>query len=194
MNFNLPYMKIGKVPEPIVEQADDLIKNFEKNNSYNFKLKDWLRLDSYHNPLNFKLADLVGQELIDIVTSHFPDHTLYGWSVSHLPAKGQIIDHADRMMFHRFAQRIIVLTSKAKDVLNWHWASDRETKRYYIFETGNIYRLNTAVTHGVKSFSDEDRRGVYLDIMPTRLYEKFHNHPDILKVILTNATGEKYVL
>lgn len=194
MNFNLPYMKIGTVPMTVVQQADDLIKNFESNNRYNFELKNWLRLDSYNNPENFQLVDLVGADLVNTVLDYFPDHVLFGWSVSHLPAKSDIIDHTDRMMFHRFAKRIIVITSENQDVLNWHWSSDRKTKRPYVFERANIYRLNTAVTHGVRNFDNIDRRGVYFDIMPTRLYERFHSHPDILKVILTNATGEKYVL
>lgn len=194
MNFGLPYAKIGTVPVPMLEQADDLIKNFESKNNYNFKLNEWLRIDSYNNPENFQLQDLIGSDLQNYVHKFFPDHTLYGWSVSHLPAKSDIVDHADRMLFHRFAKRIIVITSNNKDVLNWHWASDKKTTRPYIFEYGNIYRLNTSVTHGVKNFSAQNRRGVYFDMMPTRLYEKFKNHSDILKVILTNATGEKYVL
>ena len=194
MNFGLPYAKIGTVPVPMLEHADDLIKNFESNHAYNFKLNEWLRIDSYKNPENFQLQDLIGPNLQNYVQQFFPDHTLYGWSVSHLPAKSDIVDHADRMLFHRFAKRIIVITSNNKDVLNWHWATDKKTKRPYIFEYGNIYRLNTSVTHGVKNFSAQDRRGVYFDMMPTRLYEKFKNHSDILKVILTNATGEKYVL
>lgn len=194
MNFGLPYIKIGTVPNIVLEQADELIKHFESNHEYNFKLKDWFRIDSYNNPNNFQLQDLIGPDLQNHVMTFFPEHTLYGWSISHLPAKKDIIDHADRMLFHRFAKRIIVITSQNKDVLNWHWAKDKQTKRPYLFDYGNIYRLNTAVTHGVHNYSDQDRRGVYFDMMPTRLYEKFKNHHDILKVILTNATGEKYVL
>jgi hypothetical protein len=194
MNFSLPYFKVGPVPITMLEQTDELIKSFETNHEYNFKLKDWLRIDSYNNPNNFQLTDLIGHDLQNHVMKFFPDHKLFGWSISHLPAKKDIIDHADRMLFHRFAKRIIVITSKNKDVLNWHWAADKKTKRPYIFDYGNIYRLNTAVTHGVHNYSNEDRRGVYFDMMPTRLYEKFKNHNDLLKVILTNATGEKYVL
>ena len=194
MNFSLPYFKVGSVPILMLEQADELIKNFENDHKYNFKLKDWLRIDSYNNPNNFQLTDLIGPDLQNHVNMFFPEHTLFGWSISHLPAKKDIIDHADRMLFHRFAKRIIVITSQNKDVLNWHWAKDKQTKRPYVFDYGNIYRLNTAVTHGVHNYSNEDRRGVYFDMMPTRLYEKFKNHNDMLRVILTNATGEKYVL
>ena len=194
MNFDLPYFKVGSVPVTMLEQADALIKNFENNHEYNFKFGDWRRIDSYNNPGNFQLSDLIGPDLQSHMQLFFPNHVLFGWSLSHLPAKTGIIDHADRMLFHRFAKRIIVITSQNKDVLNWHWAKDKLTKRPYVLDSGHIYRLNTAVTHGVHNHSNEDRRGVYFDMMPTRLYEKFKNHNDIMTAILTNATGEKYVL
>jgi ribonucleotide reductase alpha subunit len=94
MNFGLPYFKVGPIPITMLEQTDELIKSFETNNEYNFKLNDWLRIDSYNNPNNFQLTDLIGPDLQNHVMKFFPDHKLFGWSISHLPAKKDIIDHA----------------------------------------------------------------------------------------------------
>lgn len=111
-----------------------------------------------------------------------------------MPEKSNIIDHVDRMLFHRFAKRIIVPITKHSDVINWHYSKDRVTRRYYFFEYGNIYRLNTAFTHGLKNSGPNARRAIYMDVMDRRLYEKFKSHVDILKVILVDASGEKHVL
>jgi hypothetical protein len=96
------------------------------------------------------------------------------------------------MFFHRIAKRIIVPITDTPDILNWHW-QDNDTKRYYFLEYGNIYRLNTAYTHGLQSYSKQVRRAVYFDVIEPRLYNKFKQHPDILKVITARASGEKYV-
>ena len=194
MNFNRVYKTIGPVPMTLLAQADAGIDAFEKRDAYNFKHGEWLRLDSYHNPDNYQLADIVGQELIDHVMSYFPGEVLFGWSVSHLPPMQTIVDHADRMFFHRLAKRIIVPISNADDILNWHWNRDRQTKLPYTFPLGHVYRLNTSVTHGVQSFNKQARRAVYFDVMESRLYDKFKGHADIVTVILANAVGEKYVL
>jgi hypothetical protein len=194
MNFKYPYEKIGTVPTDLLKTVEQQVVDFETTDAYNFKHGDWLRIDSYHNPDNWKLESIVGQGLIDHVTSFFPDDYFFGWSVSYLPGKKDVVDHADRMMFHRFAKRIIVVLSDTPYVLNWHYSSDKETKRPYLLEYGNIYRLNTAVTHGLRNGSSQDRRAVYFDMMPKRLYNKLKDHPDILKVILMNASGERYVL
>lgn len=192
MNFNRPYQHIGSVPKELLVNALQGIVDLESKQGYNFKFGQWLRLDSYHNPDNYQLADIAGQELIDHVMSYFPDNKLFGWSISYLPGMGDVIDHADRMFFHRLAKRIIIPVSDTPDILNWHW-QDQHTKRFYFFEYGNVYRLNTAYTHGVKSFNKEIRRAIYLDVIDNRLYDKFKDHPDIVKVILGKASGEKYV-
>lgn len=194
MYFKTPYKVVSKIPTALLSAAEKNAELFEKSDAYNFKYGQWLRLDSYHNPENYQIKDITGTEIVDYVTSLFPDDEFFGWSVSHLPAKADIVDHADRMLFHRFAKRIIVCLSDVNDVLNWHWSKDGTTKRPYFFEYGTIYQLNTASTHGVKNYSNKDRRAVYFDMMPSRLYEKMKSHPDILTVILSNATGEKYVL
>lgn len=192
MNFNLPMRHIGTVPRPLLERALAGVEELEQQKGYNFKFGEWLRLDSYHNPEGYELGHIAGQELIDHVMSYFPGDILFGWSVSYLPAEAAVIDHADRMFFHRIAKRIIVPITDTPDVLNWHWNKDG-TKRNYFFEYGNIYRLNTAYTHGVKSFNKNIRRAIYFDVMEKRLHDKFISHPDIVKVILANASGEKYV-
>lgn len=194
MNFELPCMHIGSVPLGLLEPLEDRVIEFEKKDAYNFKFGDWRRIDSYHNPDNHKLEDIVGQDIVDYVMSFFKDEILFGWSVSYLPEKSTVVDHVDRMLFHRFAKRIIVPITKQSDVLNWHYSRDKTTKRFYFFEYGNIYRLNTAATHGLKNSGDVPRRAIYLDVMERRLYEKFKTHNDILKVILVNATGDIHVL
>jgi hypothetical protein len=185
--------KIASISTDLLETADDRIQNFEKENPYNFKFGDWLRLDSYNNPNNIKLDEVVGTEIISFIKKFFPDDEMFGWSISHLPAKTEIVEHTDRMLFHRIAKRIIIITNPVTDVLNWHVHKDANIIIPYIFEYGNIYRLNTAYSHGVKNNSDHNRRGFYIDMMPKRLYEKFNKHPDILTVILDNATGVKHV-
>jgi hypothetical protein len=194
MNFDLPYKHIGPVPRELLEQAELGVIDLEASGAYNFKHGEWLRLDSYYNPDNHELSDIVGSGLVDHVMSFFPGEKLFGWSVSHIPPHQPVIDHADRMFFHRFAKRIIVpINDVGNNVLNWHW-SWNDTRRCYFFEYGNIYRLNTAWTHGVKNSSNQVRRAVYFDVMETKFYDKFITHPDILTVILANAAGEKYVL
>lgn len=192
MNFDLPVQHIGTVPQNLLEQALAGVVDLENKKGYNFKFGEWLRLDSYHNPEGHRLEDIAGQELIDHVMSYFPGEVLFGWSISYLPGMKDVVDHADRMFFHRLAKRIIVPISNTPDILNWHW-HDQYTRKYYFFDYGNIYRLNTAYTHGVKSNNKNIRRAIYLDVMDARLHEKFKTHPDIVKVILANASGEKYV-
>lgn len=193
MNFKYPLQKICTIPMELVQETDKLISDFERLKEYNFKLEDWLRLDSYFNPNNISLENVIGSKILNYLLEYFPDDKLFGWSISHLPEQGSVVDHCDRMLFHRFAKRIIVVTSDTPDVLNWHYSNDRATKIPYVLERGNAYRLNTAFTHGLKNFSNQQRRGFYLDLMPNRLFEKFNSHPDILKVIVSNSTGEKYV-
>jgi hypothetical protein len=194
MNFESPYKKIGTIPDAILTDLEDKVINFEKNDAYNFTFGDWRRIDSYHNPDNHQLEHIIGSELIDHVMQFFPDHVLFGWSISYLPGKSTVVDHIDRMMFHRFAKRIIIPITKKSDVLNWHYSRDKVTRRYYFFEYGNVYRLNTAATHGLANAGANPRRAIYLDVMERHLYEKFKTHPDILKVILMKATGEISVL
>lgn len=194
MNFNGYYEKIGTIDKDILQQAEKNISEFEELKAYNFKHGEWLRLDSYRNPDNHLLENIIGSELVDIVKAMFPEDEHFGWSVSHMPGNSTVVDHADRMFFHRIAKRIIVCVSDVPDVLNWHWSSDRHTNIPYVFEYGNVYRLNTAITHGVKNNNANHRRAVYFDMMPKRLYNKFNCHADILKVILADAVGEKYVL
>jgi hypothetical protein len=192
MNFDRPYQDLGTVPVTLLEQALKGVIDLETKQGYNFKFGEWLRLDSYNNPNNYQLADIAGQELINHVMSLYPGEILFGWSISHLPPKKDVIDHVDRMFFHRIAKRIIVPISNTPDILNWHW-QDNNTKRNYFFDYGHVYRLNTAYTHGVKSFNKEVRRAIYFDIIEPRLYNKFNQHPDMLKVITANASGVKYV-
>jgi len=192
MNFNAPYREIGTVPPALLNKALDGIIDLENKKGYNFKFGEWLRLDSYKNPDNYQLADIVGQELIDKVMSYFPEEVLFGWSVSHLPPLKEVVDHVDRMFFHRIAKRIIIPVSDTPDILNWHW-QDYKTKRNYFFDYGHIYRLNTAYTHGLRSYNKNVRRAVYLDVIEPRLYDKFKSHSDMLKVITENAIGVKYV-
>lgn len=194
MNFEHPFAKIGTIPLEILDGVEDRVVEFEKTGAYNFKFGQWQRIDSYHNPDNHQLEDIVGPDIINHVMSFFPDEVLFGWSLSHMPEKSNIIDHVDRMLFHRFAKRIIVPITKHSDVINWHYSKDRVTRRYYFFEYGNIYRLNTAFTHGLKNSGPNARRAIYMDVMDRRLYEKFKSHVDILKVILVDASGEKHVL
>lgn len=193
MFFKGHYQVIGKVEPQLLEQVNANIVAFEQKQAYNFKHGEWLRLDSYYNPENHRLEDIAGIEIINQVTAMFPDDMLFGWSVSYLPGKSDVVDHVDRMLFHRLAKRIIVTTTNTPDVLNWHWHSDK-MRINYLLEYGNVYRLNTALTHGLKNNNLENRRAVYFDMMPTRLYEKFKSHPDIVSVILADAIGEKHVL
>lgn len=194
MFFDLPIKTIGTIDHKILEKVNNLLIQYENSNNYVFEFQNWQRLDSYNNPKKFNLSDIVGQEIIDVVMKHFPKHMLYGWSLSYLPGKTKILDHVDRMMLHRFAMRIIVPVSDTPDVLNWHYSKDKITKRHYILDYGNIYRLNTAVTHGLENNNVNPRRAVYFDVMPQRLYEKFKDNFEIEKVILLNASGEIHVL
>lgn len=187
------YQLIGQVDKTLLEQVNSNIKIFEEKQAYNFQHGEWLRLDSYHNPENYKLEDIAGSEIINAVTAMFPEDELFGWSVSYLKGKSEVVDHADRMMFHRLAKRVIVLVNDVPDVLNWHWFST-DTRVNYLLEYGNVYRLNTSITHGLKNNNSDNRRAIYFDMMPKRLYNKFKSHQDIVSVILADAVGEKYVL
>lgn len=193
MFFKGYYQVAGKLGTSLLEQVNANIIAFEQKQAYNFKHGEWLRLDSYYNPENYKLEDIAGAEIIDSVKAMFPEDELFGWSVSYLPGKSDVVDHVDRMLFHRLAKRVIVITTDTPDVLNWHWYSD-DTRVNYLLEYGNVYRLNTAITHGLKNNNVENRRAIYFDMMPKRLYEKFKSHPDIVSVILADAVGEKHVL
>lgn len=194
MYFEYPIKKIGTIDQSILHNVNQRLIEYETNNKYNFNYQDWQRLDSYNNPTGIQLADIVGHDIIKITMSLFTDHMLYGWSLSHLPAKTKVLDHVDRMMLHRLAQRIIVPVTDTPDVLNWHYSRDKVTKRYYTLDYGNIYRLNTAVTHGLENNNTQPRRAVYFDVMPIRLNNKFKDNFEIQKVILLNASGEIYVL
>lgn len=187
------YQLMGQVDKTLLEQVNANIEVFEQKNAYNFKHGEWLRLDSYHNPENYKLEDIAGSEIINTVTAIFPEDVLFGWSVSYLKSKSEVVDHTDRMMFHRLAKRVIVLVNDVPDVLNWHWFS-KDTRVNYLLEYGNVYRLNTSITHGLKNNNSNNRRAIYFDMMPKRLYNKFKSHQDIVSVILADAVGEKYVL
>ena len=186
--------QIAKISTDILDRANHRLVEHENKNEYVFKYKDWLRLDSYNNPENLTLDSIVGKEIIDEVMSHFQNSVLYGWSLSHLPGKTKIDDHVDRMLLHRLAKRIIVPISNTPNVLNWHFSRDKITKRYYTFEYGNIYRLNTSATHGLVNNNNESRRAIYFDIMPCRLYDRFKDDTDIEKVILIKASGITHVL
>lgn len=187
------YQLIGQVDKTLLEQVNSNIEIFEEKQAYNFQHGEWLRLDSYHNPENYKLEDIAGSEIINAVTAMFPEDELFGWSVSYLKGKSEVVDHTDRMMFHRLAKRVIVLVNDVPDVLNWHWFST-DTRVNYLLEYGNVYRLNTSITHGLKNNNSDNRRAIYFDMMPKRLYNKFKSHQDIVSVILADAVGEKYVL
>jgi hypothetical protein len=113
--------------------------------------------------------------------------------VSYLKGKSDVVDHTDRMMFHRLAKRVIVVINDVPDVLNWHWVTAK-MRVNYLLEYGNVYRLNTSITHGLKNNNSNNRRAIYFDMMPKRLYNKFKSHQDIVSVILADAVGEKYVL
>ena len=187
------YQLIGQVDKTLLEQVNSNIEIFEEKQAYNFQHGEWLRLDSYHNPENYKLEDIAGSEIINAVTAMFPEDELFGWSISYLKGKSEVVDHTDRMMFHRMAKRVIVLVNDVPDVLNWHWFS-KDTRVNYLLEYGNVYRLNTSITHGLKNNNSNNRRAIYFDMMPKRLYDKFKSHQDIVSVILSDAVGEKYVL
>ena len=193
MFFSGYYQLIGRVDKTLLEQVNSNIEVFEQKNAYNFKHGEWLRLDSYHNPENYKLENIAGSEIINKVTAMFPEDELFGWSVSYLKGKSEVVDHTDRMMFHRLAKRVIVLVNDVPDVLNWHWFSN-DTRVNYLLEYGDVYRLNTSITHGLKNNNNDNRRAIYFDMMPKRLYNKFKSHQDIVTVILADAVGEKYVL
>lgn len=194
MYFKLPIKKISAIDTGILDQVNQRLIEHENNVEYTFKYQDWLRLDSYNNPENFTLQSIVGEQIINEVMKHFPDSVLFGWSLSHLPGKITINDHTDRMMLHRLARRIVVPVTNTPDVLNWHYSPDKITKRFYMLEYGNIYRLNTAATHGLVNNNTETRRAIYFDVMPTRLYDKFKDSVDITQVILMNASGTINVL
>jgi hypothetical protein len=184
---------IGSVDKTLLSQTNIKIQTFEQGRAYNFKHGEWLRLDSYHNPENHKIEDIAGPDIVDAVTAMFPEDELFGWSISYLPGKNEVVDHTDRMMFHRLAKRVIVVVNDVPDVLNWHWKSNT-LKVNYLIEYGNVYRLNTAITHGLINNNTESRRAIYFDMIPKRLHRKFKSHADILTVILADAVGEKYVL
>ena len=183
----------GKLDEHIIDRAEARLIEFESNPIYNFSYKDWQRLDSYHNPSAYNLVDIVGEELVAAVLQIFDSHKLFGWSISSLPGSTAIADHADRLMLHRLAKRIIVPLTDTHSCQNWHW-NTHDQRINYTLDRGGVYRLNTAITHGLKNNSTEPRRAVYFDMMPDRLYDKFSTHTDITSVILANAIGNKYVL
>lgn len=184
---------IGSVDKKLLSQTNNRIQTFEQGRAYNFKHGEWLRLDSYYNPENHKIENIAGSDIVDAVTAMFPEDELFGWSISYLPGKNEVVDHTDRMMFHRLAKRVIVVVNDVPDVLNWHWKSNT-LKVNYLIEYGNVYRLNTAITHGLINNNTESRRAIYFDMIPKRLHRKFKSHADILTVILADAVGEKYVL
>ena len=184
---------IGSVDKKLLSQTNNRIQTFEQGRAYNFKHGEWLRLDSYHNPENHKIENIAGSDIVHAVTAMFPEDELFGWSISYLPGKNEVVDHTDRMMFHRLAKRVIVVVNDVPDVLNWHWKSNT-LKVNYLIEYGNVYRLNTAITHGLINNNTESRRAIYFDMIPKRLHRKFKSHADILTVILADAVGEKYVL
>jgi hypothetical protein len=194
MYFSLPVQQIGTISTELCERVNQRVSQWESNARYKFKYEDWQRLDSYNNPENFQLTDIVGEEICTHVMSYFPGQMLYGWSISYLPGKTKILDHVDRMLLHRFAKRIIVPLNNTSEVLNWHYSDDKDTKRYYTLDLGNIYRLNTAATHGLMNQSENPRRAIYFDVMDVRVYEKFKDHPDINQVILMKAAGVIHVL
>lgn len=194
MWFEHPIKEIGLIDTGLLENVNARMCAHEDQNKYVFKYEDWERLDSYNNPSGITLASIVGQEIIDTVMAHFKNHILYGWSLSHLPGKAKISDHVDRMLLHRLAMRIIVPVTNTPDVLNWHYARDKMTKRFYILDYGKIYRLNTAATHGLENNNINPRRAIYFDVMPERIYHKFKNNFEIEKVILLKSSGEKHVL
>lgn len=187
-------MTIAAIDHGILDRSNQRLIERENKKEYVFKYKDWLRLDSYNNPENLSLESIVGQEIIDEVMQHFPGSMLYGWSLSHLPGKTKIDDHVDRMMLHRLARRIIVPISNTPNVLNWHYSRDKITRRHYMFDYGNIYRLNTAATHGLVNNNEMPRRSIYFDVMPNRLYERFKDNSDIEQVILMKSSGVTHVL
>ena len=117
MNFYLPVKEIGAISHDLLKTALSGVIDLENKKGYNFKFGEWLRLDSYNNPQNYTLADIVGQGLIDAVMNYFPGDHLFGWSISHLPPKKDVIDHCDRMFFHRIAKRIIVPITDTPDIL-----------------------------------------------------------------------------
>ena len=190
MYFELPMKLIGSIDCRLLDYANSKMIEFEQSNKYIFKYQNWHRLDSYNNPNSVQLNDIIGNDFIDAVMSYFPGQMLYGWSLSHLPAKTKILDHVDRMLLHRLAQRIVVPVTNTPDVLNWHYSNDKITKRFYMFEYGHIYRLNTSMTHGLSNNNSQPRRAVYFDVMSTRLYEKFKDNYEIEKVILFNSSTE----
>jgi hypothetical protein len=194
MNFEFPIQVIGDVDTNILTLVNNKLIDYESKSQYIFQYQNWSRLDSYNNPENLKLEDIIGDDIVNRVMSYFQNEVLYGWSLSYLPGNTKIADHVDRMMLHRLAKRIIVPVSNTPDVLNWHYSPDKISKRFYTLDYGKIYRLNTAATHGLVNNSKEPRRAVYFDIMPTRLFEKFKDSFDIQKVILLNSTGEIHVL
>lgn len=183
----------GSLDEQLISSAEAQLIKFESNLIYNFSYKDWQRLDSYHNPSAHNLTDIVGEELVGAILQIFPSHKLFGWSISSVPAGTLISDHTDRLMLHRLAKRIIVPLTDTHSCQNWHWSTP-DLRINYTLNRGGVYRLNTAITHGLKNNGTEPRRAVYFDMMPTRLYDKFNTHADITSVILANATGSKYVL
>lgn len=196
MYMSVPYQPLFDVPQDLLQRLDQRLTELEGQKVYSFSLDDWERLDSYSFGLSKmpKVQDYLGTEVADLVMSHFPGERLFGWSLSMLPPKTTVVEHTDRMFFHRLARRIIVPVSGTKDVLNWSYAKDRKTKRYYLMPSGKAYRLNTAVTHSLANNGTVPRRAVYFDVMPSRLYERFASHPDLAKVILQQNTGVIHVL
>lgn len=198
MYFKLPYTKLADAPLKLLQTSEAKLISHEtastsEDNIYKFSFRDWQRLDSYNNPQNVRLEDAIDPELVTFAMGLFPTEHLYGWSLSFLPANTAIADHVDRMLLHRFCKRVIIPLSTTPDVLNWSYERDRTTKRFYTLDYGGVYRLNTAITHGLYNNSNLPRRAVYLDIIDDRLYNRFKNHPEMQKVILANALGEIYV-
>lgn len=192
--MKIPMQQLFTVPKEILNDARQKILNMEATEGYSFKLQAWKRVDSYAFNSPPDLSKYVGSDLVDYVISKFPDDVLFGWSLSLLPSKEKVIEHTDRMFFHRFAKRIIVPIDGTKDVLNWSYDNDKKTRRYYLMPEGFAYQLNTAITHGLSNNGPFDRRAVYFDMIDQRLNTKFSSHPDLKKVILQQNTGVIHVL
>jgi len=194
MYMHVPVKTLFEVSNLLSTDVEKRLVDLEANGLYNFKLGAWERVDSYGLSKAPKLSTVIGNELVNYVMKQFPGEHLFGWSLSMLPPGQQVLEHTDRMMFHRLARRVIVPVGPTKDVLNWSYASDKKTKRYYLLETGAAYQLNTAITHGLSNNGSLPRRAVYFDVIDERLYQKFISHPDIMCVILKQNTGAVHVL
>lgn len=194
MYMPLPVQQLFDVPRQLLDDALARILELEATKGYLFTLAAWKRVDSYAFSAPPPLTEYVGSPLVNHVMAQFPGEQLFGWSLSMLPAGERVPEHVDRMFFHRLAKRVIVPLGGTDDVLNWSYANDKKTKRYYLLPAGAAYRLNTAITHGLSNNGKVARRAVYFDIMEARLSSRFGAHPDLIKAILQQNTGVINVL